>query len=130
MSEERGLVGTIFDDVGETYQRALWQDSGITPPESATPDIGAPEIGLPEVQFQEEEIWPPDTRLTVTAEPDAALAGEPGDVAPAQDFTPIEAPIIDADYEDVTDQPAIEAPTDNGPDIGPPEPEPEGPDMG
>jgi hypothetical protein len=55
MSDERSIediIGAgyealtpVAEDIGNTYQRVLWQDSGIRPPEASTPDMG---IGLPE----------------------------------------------------------------------------------
>jgi hypothetical protein len=159
MSEERGLIGTIVDNVGDTYQQILWNPGGAAPVAEtpdfiiSPPDISGPEIAAPEpmtdTQLQGVVM---DVQEQNFAE--AMAAPGPGDIAmpplidmqTGQDFTPISGPEIGPsadmgmDYtpadapivaEDYAPQgPAIEAPEISGPEIGADIGPSEGPDMG
>jgi hypothetical protein len=143
MSDERGLVGTIVDNVGDTYQQILWNPGGpapvaetpdfiISPPDISGPEIAAPEPmsgaqlqTLVDINNHEAEVAAYDAAGIDTA-PSADI-GPPGDMG--MDYTPSDAPIVAEDYE--PQAAAIEAPDIAGPDISGPEIGPsEGPDMG
>lgn len=110
MSEERGLVGTIVDNVGDTYQQILWNPGGaapvaetpdyiISPPDSTGPEIGA-DIGPPEpmtdTQLQGVVMDVQEQNFAeAMAAPTGADIGPPVvDMETGQDYAPISGPEI------------------------------------
>ena len=146
MSEGRGFIETAWGEIGDTYQRVAWgPDSAAAASSAQTPEIEGPVIGAPDIGGA--DIGPPEPMtdiqlqsvvMDVQEQNFAAdiAAPDPGDIVgpplvdmtTMQDFTPIDAPIVQDDYE--PQAAAIEAPEISGPeisaDIGPSE----GPDMG
>jgi hypothetical protein len=90
MSEERGFLGDIAADIGDSYQDVLMQDASIDyhgPDYSDPPDAGVTFEGE-SLDMADAEIIPPDNSVTV--ELSDSIDAIPQTVE--GDYTPVEEP--------------------------------------